>query len=157
MKQVFGLSIILACAVASYNRSLVWQAEKSIWAEAARVSPESPRPHINLGIELEKEEKYDAALTEFNQALLLSQTANRMQKHQRMSAAAAESNIALIFLVKGQWQDAIRRSDRALEYHPGLASAYVNKGMAYLIAGRCDLVAEAYILGGGEKLPRCAR
>lgn len=155
MRTVFGVVVLALLGFAAYQRSTVWQSEEALWAEAARLSPEMPRPHLNLGIELEKRGQYDAAMREFELAQYWSQTTNRMEKHQRMSQASAESNISLLMLVEGRFHDARDMATHAIEVYPEIKTAYVNRATANLAMGHCALAILDYSRVGIADLPRC--
>lgn len=155
VRFIFGLLTVGLLALTTFERSAVWQSEKALWAEAVRLSPKKPRPHLNLGLEFEKRGDYVLAMREFELARAWSLTLNRMPKHQRMSQAAAESNISLLLLVQGRFRDARDMASHAIEVYPEIRSAYLNRGTANLALGYCGLAVLDYARVGVPEMPRC--
>ncbi len=153
--RFFGLLLMSTLAFATYSRSLVWQSEKTLWADAARKSPGLPRPHINLGLELEREGRFDASMSEFIKALKTSRTVEWPPYMKQSSKSTAMSNIALILLVQGHYPESAELSSATLKEFPTLRPALVNRGTAYLAMGRCFDAQKDYLAAAVARLPVC--
>ncbi len=153
--KFFGLFLLGALATATYSRGLVWQSEKTLWAEAARKSPGLPRPHINLGLEYQREGQYAASLNEFLYARATSKTVQWPNDQKRFSRSTAEANIALIWMIQGRFEDSAALSTATLRDFPTLRPALINRGTAYLAMGRCFDAQRDYLAAAVPRLPVC--
>lgn len=156
MKPFLGLLLCCVLALFSSRRVDVWQSEEALWQEAVRQSPEMPRTHMNLGSVYEQRHRYQDAMDQYQETMRWSWTANRMQKHQRMSRAMAESNIALLLLTRSDFKGAIEMATAALNTYP-IRGALLNRGTAYLALHRCDDMIIDYLQAGIWDLPRCQK
>ena len=56
-----GLLGLALCALVSMRQVTVWQSEIALWAQAVGVSPDLPRPRVNLAAALIKTRQWDPA------------------------------------------------------------------------------------------------
>ncbi len=62
---------LAAYAYGAHERTLVWQTEESLWADASAKHPESERAHLDYGLALMRRKALPEAETQFAQALRL--------------------------------------------------------------------------------------
>lgn len=160
IKGYFGLLLLLGMALLSFRQSLVWQSEMSLWAQAVAVSPQSPRPRINLGLELQQRGRYPEALAQYQEAVRLSWDKRRLPSHQAISMAGASNNIAALLMTAGRFEESRSLSDLVLKDWPRMPEALVNRGTANLALGNCaGAIADyklAYEVAGVKSgLPKC--
>ena len=151
----FGLLWLVVLCSSTWTRSLVWQSETQLWEEAALRSPRMPRPHLNLGLIYERELRLDDALSQFEHARYLTLQVGRDRKHQLMSRASAESNIALVRLMQEDYPEALHMATLAINSYPELINAYINRALAELTMGMCDAAEQDFKKSGLERYPRC--
>ncbi|GAO02331.1 transmembrane and TPR repeat-containing protein F38B6.6 [Anaeromyxobacter sp. PSR-1] len=118
------LAAVLAAGTQARNR--VWESQLTLWADAARKSPGSPRPLNNLGVALEGAGRRDEAEAAFLAAM-------------RIDPGHAEScyNLGRLYLESGgALDDAIALFRRAIALRPDYPEAYANLGAALVRAER---------------------
>jgi tetratricopeptide (TPR) repeat protein len=120
-RVVAGLAIILA--LLSFQRSLVWMSEESLWSEAVKRSPNKIRPKIQL-----------ARAVEPPRAVQLLNEAKRLAPDD--ANVAAELGRSL--LAAGRTAEALGEFGRALALDPTSARAVNNRGVALLALGQAE-------------------
>ncbi len=163
-KVAAALAGVLALmAVLTYNRSSAWGNAEALWKDTVSKSPEKARPHAQLGFVYFIEQRYAAALPEFEAAarlgppsyqllVELGQDYEYLGRHEeaiaRLRQAAAQrpdadtwSMVAVACLRAGRLAEASDALDNAQRIDPGFAMTYAYRG--YLDAARNDLTAAA--------------
>jgi tetratricopeptide (TPR) repeat protein len=120
-RVVAGLAIILA--LLSFQRSLVWMSEESLWSEAVRRAPNKIRPKIQL-----------ARAVDPPRAVQLLNEAKRLAPDD--ANVAAELGRSL--LAAGRTAEALGEFGRALALDPTSARAVNNRGVALLALGQTE-------------------
>ncbi len=120
-RVMLGLACILF--VLSFNRSLVWMSEKSLWSEAVRRAPGKVRPLIQLSRAVPPQ-----------QALELLAKAKRLAPEDAMVAA----ELGRAWLAAGRPAEALAEFGRALALEPHSARALNNRGVALLALGQTE-------------------
>lgn len=156
MRSLIGTAILLACAVLTYQRSHVWQSPESIWAEAVKESPLLPRTHLNLSGVYQEQKRYDDAIAEDQKAWDLSGDVRRMRRHQEMTEQSAESDMALLYLMKGDFRMSARMNGAILSSHPNDKTALINMAAAEMALGMCPQAFVDYMKAGIADLPHCS-
>jgi tetratricopeptide (TPR) repeat protein len=109
--------VCLASTARTYARNFDWQDDRSLWASAVEVCPESARAHYNLGIELERQ-PYGLA-----EAIGEYQAAVRIEP----DFAEAHNNLAnALARLPGRLPEAIGEYQAALRIRPDLAAVHYN-------------------------------
>lgn len=89
------------------QRVHVWGDERLLWAEAARLAPEKPRPWVNLGNQYARAEVNDLAAEAYQEAIRLAANPRRGTDEQRIGRAIAEAMLARLWFDAGEVQAAI--------------------------------------------------
>jgi tetratricopeptide (TPR) repeat protein len=155
MKSLIGAAILMVCAVLTYQRSQAWQSHESIWEEAVKESPLLPRPHLNLSGAYEEKGQYEKALAEELEALQLSSDGRRMARHQSMTKMDAMVNIALLYLLKGEFRKSEELNSEILEDIPDDKTALINRAAARMALHDCPEAFLDYLKAGFQELPKC--
>lgn len=109
----------------TWQRNTVWQDDRSLWADAARKTPQNHRVLYNLGVVNQKEGRTDEAIGLYLKTLSL-----------RPDYADALSNLGKAYLEKGMRLEAEKQFLFALDRAPDHEQARFNLAMAYLSEGR---------------------
>ncbi|MFY3742663.1 tetratricopeptide repeat protein [Anaeromyxobacter sp. Red801] len=123
---VAGAVLAAVLAAGTHARNRVWESQFTLWADAARKSPRSPRPLNNVGVALEEAGRRDEAEAAFLAAM-------------RIDPGHAEScyNLGRLYLESGgALDDAIALFRRAIALRPDYPEAYANLGAALVRAQR---------------------
>lgn len=96
----------LACGLAPLtSRQLpVWQSQDALWAQAARVSPEAPRPLVNLAIGRMAVGEYEAATRFLDAAERLAD--DRPARDRDITRDLVAANRAVMRIREGRLQEA---------------------------------------------------
>ncbi len=113
------IPVLLGYISCSQNR--VWRSEAALWENALHMAPRDTRPHINLGIELNKLGRTDAAEREYNFALKLDPQNSR-----------AHVNLGNVYSERGLYSLAIAEYQLALQSMPGSIKARLNLALLYM-------------------------
>jgi len=107
----------LAFAARTYARNFDWRDDRSLWASAVDVCPESARPHYNLGMELERlPDRLPEAIAEYQAALRIEP--GFAEAHNNLANALAHT--------PGRLPEAIAEYQAALRIEPGRAAVHYN-------------------------------
>ena len=104
-----------------------WESDRTLFAHAVDVMPDSHIAHDNLGNVHLREGRIDLAMAEYREALRL-----------RPDYAEARCNIGMALELSGKPADALAEYRAALRLDPGLAEAHVNLGQLLLKGGQID-------------------
>jgi tetratricopeptide (TPR) repeat protein len=110
--------VLLAMTV---RRNPVFASNVTLWEDAEKKSPEKPRPHLNLGQAYQNSGRKDDALREYEHALTLNPDLH-----------VASTNIAAIYLDRGELGKAEEVSLRVASRAPNFTEAFINLGVVYL-------------------------
>jgi protein O-mannosyl-transferase len=158
LKQKWAAVALLAALVAggsfwTWQRSLVWADEVSLWRDCLEKSPLKPRPYNNLGSALSKIGRFEEAApylaravemkpdyddARYNLGYVLVRLgqvdagirelleAVRLTPHNYM----AHNNLAVAYLIQEDYPDAVRHLQEALRLNPDFEAAHNNLGIA---------------------------
>jgi tetratricopeptide (TPR) repeat protein len=155
----FGLllfiPIVFLLTAAACQRNRVWQDDFTLWADAAKKSPDKARPHCNLGKAYTDKGMVDEAIAECQKALKIkpdyamahNNLGNAYDKKGMAEEALAEFQAALkinttdtaiarfnlgaFYEKKGMINEAIAEYQNALKIKPDYAIAHNNLGVTY--------------------------
>ena len=125
--------IIAVFSLLTYQRNKVWKDEISLWSDVVAKSPKKASSHHNLGVAYAKQDLYDLALAQFNEALRLDP-----------SLIQALNYRGTLFEDLGQDALAFNDFDTALKIEPLYAEALYNKGLLLHKRKRFDEALEYY-------------
>lgn len=106
---VFLIILIGACSVRTIYRNEDWKDRALLWRATLRVSPLSPRSHINMGDVYRKEKNYEEAIREFKTAIKLGH-----------NYAEAYFNLAETYQEMGRMNEAKANFEKAVFLKPEL-------------------------------------
>jgi tetratricopeptide (TPR) repeat protein len=117
----------------SYCRNEVYQSELAIWDDTVRNSPLNYRAYLSLGKAHDGRGQYDAAVRDYDHALLL-----------RHDFVEVYNNRGAAYEAMGQADAAIKDYDKAIALQPGAAEAYCNRGNIHQSMGHYEAAIEDY-------------
>ena len=121
-----GLLVLgLIFAILVLQRNGDWSTRTGLWERTVAVSPEMPRPRVNLALAYAKEERHAEALVHLETALRL-----------QPNFAGAWAELGNIRKELGDLAAAEQAYRQALEFSPSLEGVYYNLGNVYQAAGR---------------------
>ncbi|HEX5045431.1 MAG TPA: tetratricopeptide repeat protein [Candidatus Polarisedimenticolaceae bacterium] len=161
------LLLALLCGTASFLRTRVWRSDATIFADALRVHPNSPRAHFILGKLAGDAGREAEALASFDRATAawpdyipayqekgvvlgrmgrLAEAEEAFRETLRRSPAydAAHYNLGLVLRRQGRSAEAERELVKALRIDPTYARAWAELGHLLSEQGRRPEAAEAY-------------
>jgi tetratricopeptide (TPR) repeat protein len=95
-------------------------------SKAIQIDPGNAVAYSNRGIALQKLERWDAALLDYDHAIAI-----------RPDLSLAYCNRGNVLKELKQWKAALASYDRAIEINPGFAEAHSNRGAALQMLNRC--------------------
>jgi tetratricopeptide (TPR) repeat protein len=111
----------------SYCRNEVYQSELAIWEDTIRNNPLNYRAYLSLGKAHDGRGQYDAAVRDYDHAMLL-----------RRDFVEAYINRGAAYEAMGQAELAIKDYDKAIALQPGAAEAYCNRGNIHQSKGHYE-------------------
>ncbi|HJL19757.1 MAG TPA: tetratricopeptide repeat protein [Sandaracinaceae bacterium LLY-WYZ-13_1] len=108
-------------------------AAEQAFRAAIEADPEDPRAHLDLGLALEMQERFDEAAAAYRAALEIDAT-----------FAEALNNLGVLLRDSGQHEDAVRTLREAVRARPGFASAHLNLALALEDAGDVEGAMRSY-------------
>jgi tetratricopeptide (TPR) repeat protein len=137
--SILGLVVIIFTTLgyATYERNKVWQAEETLWLDAARKAPASARPLAVLALKLgwganPTEAKYQKALELIERSLSLKMSRSGGVAHQL-------GNMASIYSKLGNHNEAIAYYKKAIAAFPEDASIRYNYCKTLIMTGNFSL------------------
>jgi len=101
-------------------------------SKAIQIDPGNAVAYSNRGIALQKLERWDAALFDYDHAIAI-----------RPDLSLAYCNRGNVLKELKQWDAALASYDRAIEINPGFAEAHSNRGAALQMLNRCVAALES--------------
>ena len=127
--------VAVTLSVAAYKRNLVWSDEYTLWTDVVAKSPNKARPHNNLGLAYNAQQRIDDAIKEFQTAI-----------EKEPNYAQAHNNLGGIYAKKKHIDRAIQGYLQALRIKPKFPEAHYNLGKAYADQGRIDEAIKEYLV-----------
>jgi tetratricopeptide (TPR) repeat protein len=125
LKTVILGTLLIVCAVWTYERNAVWRDRITIWQDCVKKSPQKARPYNNLGAALADEGHYDEAIALYHKAL-------QINPHY----PNARANLGLTLAKLGKVEEGIAQLLKALEIKPKDYETLTNLGAALLMQDR---------------------
>lgn len=113
----------------SFQRTQVWNSERELWSEAARLAPHRLRPRLQLARALPSAE-----------ALAVLGDARRLAPQD----AAVASELGRVYFDLRRNGDALSEYGRAIALEPNNARAYNNRGVVLLALGHADVARQDF-------------
>jgi tetratricopeptide (TPR) repeat protein len=124
LSAVAAVAIVLFGAL-SWQLTHAWRTPGTLWAHAVAVDPSSYHARINFGLSALNEQRYDAALREFDAAIRLNARSSN-----------AHFNRGLALAKQGRADDAIASYRNGLALDPTDATAHAHLGDLFASANR---------------------
>jgi len=113
-KTRFVIFVILLLFIkTTADRNDVWQSERLLWEDIIAKSPNKPRGHLNLGLIYHRGGEFDRAASEFLKTYELGDDVPRF-----FYKSSALSNIAVLFIQQGRFDEAERLLARLMRERP---------------------------------------
>ena len=132
------VALLIGLAVMTHQRLAVWQSDLTLWKDAAEKSPMKPRPVMDYGRALEMVGDFEGARQKFQETIPLAFDWRRGERNNRFAVAAAETNIAHIYLRTGHDAEALKILKGTLDWWPEFPYAHYNIGRMLWERGQCD-------------------
>ena len=130
---VFISLLVAAFGSGTYIRNMAWATEKSLWEDARRKAPTSPRPLVNLAA------KYYEPIGRVDLAVALNHEALRLSDGQpKQFKAICLKNIGNYYYIRGAYEKALAHYDEALKQDPAFVEARLNRNRVLASSGRLD-------------------
>jgi len=137
---VLVILLTLSYLWGTYERSLIWNDEVSLWADAVKKSPHKTRPHNGLGVAYRKKGMINEALSEFKKAIAIKPS---YANHQ-VSYANAHLNLGITYYDEEMLDEAISEYKKALTIYPNHIKAHSSLGLAYYKKGMINEAISEY-------------
>ena len=112
--------VVILFSALTFARNAVWRDEVRMWEDVISKSPNKARGHLNLGVALGKQGRYEEAIREF-------QNDPKARPYQ----AKAHNGLGMIYNDQGRLDDAIKEYQTALTINPKDANVHSNLGIVY--------------------------
>ena len=122
-------ALVLLLGLMTVQRNQVWSNSLTLWKDAEQKSPNSARPHLNLGLAYQSAGSSDGAVNEYWHALSINP-----------KLTAAYVNLAGIYFARNDFSSAESVLKRAAALSPSLPETYIDLAV---IALRRNRAAEA--------------
>ena len=129
-------AILAVLAARTWVRNDDWQDERTLYAAAVRVAPDSAKAHHNLAVALQRAGEYDDAIAHYHRALTIYP-----------DYAAAAFGIGHIATLRGDDETAMRWYLAALKRDDEFAKAHLQLGMIYQRRGDYPAAESAFTAG----------
>jgi tetratricopeptide (TPR) repeat protein len=152
-------SILAICLVLTENQLSFWTNDETLFRHAALATGENEVAHLNLGVALEKQDRYTEAIAEYREALRIypksvethDNLANLLDRQGNTNAALAEfqtalrldpksipphNNLGTFYVEIGRFDDAMKQYAEAARLDPTDPHAFYLTGKLLLREGR---------------------
>ena len=119
--------LLLTLGMASWQRTLVYESNETLWTDTLAKNPDCWSGHNNLGEAFAQKGQLNEAVTQYQKALVIYP-----------NYPEARNNLGNVLLRKGRLDDAVAQFQEALVIKPNYAAARNNLGVALLHMGRLD-------------------
>jgi tetratricopeptide (TPR) repeat protein len=120
-------ALLLILGMATWQRTLVYKSEETLWTDTLAKNPDCWIGHNNLGKALYQKGQVDEAMAQCQRALEIDP-----------KYAEAHSNLGMALFQKGQVDEAVAHYQKALEINPNDATTHYNFGNALFQKGQVD-------------------
>ncbi|MGD0887444.1 MAG: tetratricopeptide repeat protein [Thermodesulfovibrionales bacterium] len=129
-----AISLVISLSYATLKEITVWKDDLTLFTDTVRKSPNTARPHNNLGNAYVKQNRLDAAVHEFLTALNLDP-----------DFAEAHTNLGTAYVKQNRLDAAVHEFLTALNLDPDFAEAHTNLGTAYVKQNRLDAAVHEFL------------
>lgn len=136
MLPILAAGIVLVFLMGTFTRNMDWQTARSLWVDTYRKAPQSARAAVNLANDLARAKKFDQAEHLYREALGLESPKKNQFK------VVARSNLATMYVDKGQYEKAVDQWAQVLSIVPGNRPARLGLARTYLATGNYDRAEE---------------
>jgi len=166
-RPAFCAGLLSLLGMATWQRTLVYESQDTLWSDALAKNPNSWVGHNNLGFALIKKGQIEEAMAQYQKALEINpnytdahnnlgnalfrngQLGEAMAQYEKgleinPNQAAGHYDLGLVFYQKGQLAEAIAQYQKACEITPNFAGARLNLGNALLQNGQLGEAIEQY-------------
>ena len=119
-----ALFVILACAAGTWRQAGYWHDSIKLWTHTLAVTTNNSNAHNNLGLAFNKLDRPDAAMEEFQAAVLIDP-----------QYSEAHDNLGVAYFQLGRIPEAIDSFTQAIRIAPDYAEAHNNLGLSYVALG----------------------
>lgn len=126
-KVSIGFLLLFFLVVSTYNRAGVFQKSFLIWEDTLKKNPNAWMAHNNIGVELEKQNKWQEAEAHYKEAV-------RINPHY----APAHDNLGLMLKQKNKFDEAAVHFRNAIHEDPEFWESFNNLGYALIMLGKTD-------------------
>jgi protein O-mannosyl-transferase len=117
---VLGLGAIFGLVVLTWDQCRTWRDSMTLWTHALNHgADDSSQVHNNLGVELSRQGRFEAAEAHFMKAL-----------QRKSNYIAAHNNLGVELARRGMFEAAVAHYAEALRLKPGYIAAHNNMGIA---------------------------
>ncbi len=117
----FALIVLLLLASLTFGRNTVWGSKTALWQDAAAKSPAKARVHYNLGVVLQEQGRYQAAIESYLKAVRLNP-----------EYGIAYTNLGSTYLRAGMREEGLSAFRKASQLAGKNELAHFNLGVTYL-------------------------
>ena len=128
---------LLLLSGTTYVRAQAWTDDLSLWSAAVAVTPQKPRPWINLGLAREQAGDLPGAFQAQQTAYALAFQPRLTRYQQVFSQIASQTNLARMLAMTGQEEAAERILTKIVQEVPLFPHAQHNLAVLYARTGRC--------------------
>jgi protein O-mannosyl-transferase len=129
-RVVFGslmAGVLAGLMVCAWRQTAYWQNSEILWKHTLACTTGGYLAHYNLGVALDKNEKLDEAIVQYQASL-----------QSNPDYAEAHYNLGLDLFQKGKVNEAIAQYQEALQINPDYAEAHNNLGNAFFQMGKME-------------------
>ena len=137
---------MVGLALLSWQGQSHWGSDRALWEQAVAMTPDRPRPHINLGRTYDLEDDYWRAGIAYKTALQEAYDPRRGLLWRKEVRATVEVNIAHLLLRQGYAASAMRELDTVIATYPQFPYAHYNRGATLKFLGACVEAMQEYAM-----------
>ncbi len=130
-------ALFVGLAVLTWHGQPHWASESALWEHAVAVTPNRPRPLVNLGSVYDHSGHRWEAGVAYKRALGESYDVRRGAQWRREVKATVEVNIAHLLMEQGYLASAMRELDTTIADYPDFPYAHYNRGAVLRLYGAC--------------------
>jgi tetratricopeptide (TPR) repeat protein len=159
-------TIVLLCAIGTYQRAGVWASPAALWQDTVSKSPNKARPRFQLAYALYEEGQCEQAAGHYEATSKLQPpaydlfldwalaldcaglSAPALEKLQQAAAIERTAHVmaltGMVHAKQGRWQEALGALEEAEKLDPRFAMTYVYRGNVFEVSQQPDLAAQQY-------------
>lgn len=165
--QFSGIAIVVILGALTWNRSLVYLDDQTMWLDTVAKNPKAWLAHYNLGVTRATQGRLEEAIVAYETALrlkpddadVLNNLGTALAQQGRLAEAighwksavlyrpkddGAHNNLGVAYAKHGDWEQASREFALVLKLRPNDPEAHANLGSVYLSQGRAGEAIEQF-------------